>query len=91
MVSKKPTSHTSKAARTPAAKPAKASATKERVANTDADEEGKSGSLRPDEMPAEVLEFIQAIDEYKRIHRRPFPTWSEVLEVLKGLGYGRVS
>lgn len=51
--------------------------------------EEKRGSTRPDEMPPEVLEFIQAIDEYKRIHRRPFPTWSEVLEVLKTLGYTR--
>ncbi len=49
----------------------------------------KRTGTRPDEMPPEVLEFIQAIDEYKRIHRRPFPTWSEVLEVLKTLGYSR--
>jgi len=53
------------------------------------DEEKKGTAVRPDEMPAEVLEFITAIDEYKRLHRRPFPTWSEVLEVLKGLGYQR--
>jgi hypothetical protein len=49
----------------------------------------RRGTLRPDEMPAEVLEFIQAIDEYKRVQRRPFPTWSEVLEILKMLGYER--
>jgi hypothetical protein len=48
-------------------------------------------SARPDEMPPEVLEFIQAIDEYKRVHRRPFPTWSEVLEIVKTLGYERAS
>jgi hypothetical protein len=46
-------------------------------------------AARPDEMPPEVLEFITAIDEYKRSHRRPFPTWSEVLEILKSLGYER--
>jgi hypothetical protein len=46
-------------------------------------------SARPDEMPPEVLEFIQAIDEYKRVNRRPFPTWSEVLEIVKTLGYQR--
>jgi hypothetical protein len=40
-------------------------------------------------MPADVLEFITAIDTYKRTHRRPFPTWSEVLDILKGLGYSR--
>jgi len=48
-------------------------------------------SARPDEMPPEVLEFIQAIDEYKRVRRRPFPTWSEVLEIVKTLGYQRAS
>ena len=53
------------------------------------EDDEKKGAVRPDEMPAEVLEFITAIDEYKRLHRRPFPTWSEVLEVLKGLGYSR--
>lgn len=51
----------------------------------------KRGGYRPDEMPGEVLEFITAIDDYKRIHQRPFPTWSEVLEVLKSLGYQRAS
>ncbi len=42
---------------------------------------------RPDEMPPEVLEFITAIDEYKRSHQRPFPSWSEILEIIKNLGY----
>lgn len=51
--------------------------------------DGRKSVCRPDEMPADVLEFITAIDEYKRVHQRPFPTWSEVLEILKGLGYGR--
>jgi hypothetical protein len=49
----------------------------------------RSATTRPDEMPAEVLEFITAIDDYKRANRRPFPTWSEVLEILKELGYTR--
>ncbi len=33
------------------------------------------------------LEFMHAMQEYKRTSGRMFPTWSEVLEVLKGLGY----
>ena len=33
------------------------------------------------------LEFMKAVDQYKREHRRPFPTCSEVLEILKSLGY----
>ena len=54
------------------------------------DEEPQRGAAtRPDEMPADVLEFITAIDDYKRLNRRPFPTWSEVLEVVKSLGYKR--
>ena len=32
-------------------------------------------------------EFMLAMNEYKRRSGRMFPTWSEVLEVLRGLGY----
>ena len=38
-------------------------------------------------MSHEVLELVTAIDDYKRANQRPFPTWSEVLGVLKKLGY----
>jgi hypothetical protein len=30
---------------------------------------------------------MKAMDKYKRENRRPFPTCSEVLQVLKSLGY----
>jgi hypothetical protein len=36
-------------------------------------------------------EFMKAMDRYKRENRRPFPTWSEVLEVLHSMGYRRVA
>lgn len=36
-------------------------------------------------------EFMKAMDRYKRENRRPFPTWSEVLEVLRALGYRKVA
>jgi hypothetical protein len=39
-----------------------------------------------DYTPAEV-EFMSALDEYKRTSGRMFPTCSEVLEVLLKLGY----
>lgn len=42
-----------------------------------------------DDLPNEVLEFVRAIDAYKRAKHRQFPSWSEVLEVLKQLGYER--
>lgn len=35
------------------------------------------------------IEFMRAMDEYKRKSGRMFPTWSEVLEVVRGLGYSR--
>ncbi|HEY8505752.1 MAG TPA: hypothetical protein VIL46_14300, partial [Gemmataceae bacterium] len=35
-------------------------------------------------------EFMKAIERYKRENRRPFPTWSEVLEILISLGYRKV-
>jgi hypothetical protein len=37
------------------------------------------------------IEFMQALDAYKRANGRMFPTCSEVLEVIRNLGYVRVS
>jgi hypothetical protein len=37
------------------------------------------------------ISFMKAMDQYKRDNRRPFPTWSEVLEVLHALGYRKVA
>ena|SRR5947209_4635132 len=37
------------------------------------------------------ITFMKAMDQYKRSNRRPFPTWSEVLEVLHALGYRKVA
>jgi hypothetical protein len=36
-------------------------------------------------------EFMTAMDRFKREKRRPFPTWSEVLHVLKTLGYRKAA
>lgn len=35
----------------------------------------------------EEVEFMRAMDEYKRASGRMFPTCSEILEVLRNLGY----
>ena len=42
-------------------------------------------------MSEEQFEFVMAIDEYKRKNTRPFPTWTEVLEIIKTLGYRKVA
>lgn len=36
------------------------------------------------------IEFMKAMDQYKRDNRRPFPTWHEVLLVIISLGYRKV-
>jgi hypothetical protein len=36
------------------------------------------------------MEFMMAMNEYKQRSGRMFPTWSEVLEVLRALGYEKV-
>jgi hypothetical protein len=38
---------------------------------------------------ADEVEFMKAMDDYKRRSGRMFPTWSEVLEVVRSLGYTR--
>ncbi|MCB9854954.1 MAG: hypothetical protein H6818_04645 [Phycisphaerales bacterium] len=43
------------------------------------------------ELDSEQFEFVMAIDEYKRANNRPFPSWTEVLEVIKYLGYRKVA
>jgi uncharacterized cupin superfamily protein len=35
-------------------------------------------------------EFMFAMHEFKRVTGRQFPTWSETLRVLNGLGYRKV-
>ncbi len=48
-------------------------------------------SAEEGEMSDEQFEFLMAIDEYKRKNSRPFPTWTEVLEVITALGYRKVA
>ena len=48
-------------------------------------------SAEEGEMTDEQFEFLMAVNEYKRVNRRPFPTWTEVLDVIKALGYRRVA
>jgi len=57
------------------------------------------GRRRPEErraaeegqMTDEQFEFVMAVDKYKKLNNRPFPTWTEVLELVKALGYRKVA
>lgn len=48
-------------------------------------------SAEEGELNDEQFQFVLAMDEYKRANKRPFPSWTEVLEVIKYLGYRRVA
>ncbi len=48
-------------------------------------------SAEQGQMSDEQFEFLLAIEEYKRKNTRPFPTWTEVLEVIKAMGYRKVA
>ncbi|MGA1979364.1 MAG: hypothetical protein ABSG99_02200 [Sedimentisphaerales bacterium] len=48
-------------------------------------------SAEEGQMSDEQFEFLMAIDEYKRKNTRPFPTWTEIFEVIRTLGYRKVA
>lgn len=48
-------------------------------------------SAEEGEMTPEQFEFLQAVSEYKRVNNRPFPTWTEVLDIITALGYRKVA
>ena len=41
------------------------------------------------ELDGDVLEFIQAMAAYQKRYRRRYPMWSEILYVLRTLGYAK--
>jgi hypothetical protein len=42
------------------------------------------------EMTAEQFEFCMAIQTYKKVNKKMYPTWTEVLELIRQLGYRKV-
>lgn len=44
-------------------------------------------SAEEGEMTGEQFMFVQAIDAFKRANGKSFPTWTDVLEVIRRLGY----
>ncbi|UCG16062.1 MAG: hypothetical protein JSV19_12285 [Phycisphaerales bacterium] len=54
----------------------------------------RRGDLRREaeegEISGDLLEFLMAVDEYKRVNERPFPSWSEIFEIVHYLGYRKV-
>lgn len=44
-------------------------------------------SAEEGEMTPEQFMFLMAIDAFKRVNGKTFPTWSDVLEIIRKLGY----
>jgi hypothetical protein len=42
------------------------------------------------EMTAAQFEFVMAIQMYKKVNKRLYPTWTEVMEVIQQLGYRKI-
>ncbi len=85
---KKRTKKTSKKATKSPKKVGKAATTQRTKSQTK-----KNKPLRKDpdlEIDREVLAFIAALDEYKKKNNRLFPSNSEILQVLKDMGYRKI-
>ena len=48
-------------------------------------------SAEEGEMTDDQFEFLKAIEEYKKVNKRPFPSYTEILEVAIALGYRKVA
>ena len=48
-------------------------------------------SAEEGEMADDQFEFIMAIEDYKKANGRPFPSFTEILEIAKALGYRKVA
>ena len=69
--------------------PNKKTTKKQPTAKPAAKRAAKTPAPRPDEMPPDVVEFIKAVDSYKRTAGRNFPNLSEILQIVKDLGYSK--
>lgn len=43
------------------------------------------------EMTDDQFEFLMAINKYKKVNKAPFPSFTEILEIAKALGYRKVA
>ena len=47
-------------------------------------------SAEEGEMNSYQFEFVMAIQTYKKVNKRLYPTWTEILEIVQQLGYRKV-
>jgi hypothetical protein len=47
-------------------------------------------SAEEGEMNPNQFEFVMAVEAYKKVNKKLFPTWTEILEIVEQLGYRKV-
>jgi hypothetical protein len=47
-------------------------------------------SAEEGEMSGHQFEFVMAVQTYKKVNKRLYPTWTEILEIVNQLGYRKV-
>ncbi len=57
----------------------------DRRSQADRRDQGKRGGEY--DLDEDTLEFIAAVNRFKQASGKPFPTWSELLGIVKDLGY----
>jgi hypothetical protein len=55
------------------------------------EETSSQGAAMIDSLSSEELQFIKAIEKYKSENNKHFLSWTEVLKIVKELGYKKVS
>jgi hypothetical protein len=55
------------------------------------DQETFQKRVEEGDLTLDEIEFVRAVDKYKRKYNRQFPTWSEILAIVKELGYTKDS
>lgn len=76
------------ASKSKTAKSTKAKATGTRTSSRSAKRRSpKEQPVDPELLEVERLEFLKAMDVYKRKTGKTFPSWTEVLEVLRSIGW----
>lgn len=53
-------------------------------------QEASPRSAEEGEMTGEQFEFVKAVEMYKKVNKRMYPTWTEILDVMRQLGYRKV-
>ena len=48
-------------------------------------------SAEEGEMTSQQFEFVMAIETYKKVNHRLYPTWTEILEIVRQLGYRKIA